>query len=232
MENGSYFINYGGRKMKQDLLTLLKEEKIIAIVRGIDKKSVERTVHALRDGNITFLEITMDTEGALDSIYRLKGMYGEHLRIGAGTVLNIGMAKEAIQAGAEYIVSPNLDEQVVTYCLEQNVDVWPGTMTPTEMYKAYQLGAKAVKVFPIGTLGTKYIREVKAPLGQIEMIATGGVNLENINSILENGAIAAGVGGNLVDKKFIQLGNFEEITKRARMFVKCVKGENYDDTNR
>lgn len=124
------------------------------------------------------MEITMDTEGALFSISQLREKYENQLYVGAGTVLDIEAAKEAIQAGAQYIISPNLNEQVVSYCVERGIDVWPGTMTPTEMYRAYQLGASAVKVFPIGTLGSNYIKEVKSPLSFIEMIATGGKQRE------------------------------------------------------
>lgn len=210
--------------MESRLLSLLKEEKIIAIIRGVQEETIEPIAQALADGGIKFLEVTMNTEGALRAIGKLTEKFAGRLEIGAGTVLNVEMAKEAILAGAEYIISPNLDEQVIRYCVEQNVEVWPGTMTPSEIYKAYQLGAKAVKVFPIGTLGAKYIKEVKAPLNQIELIATGGVNLENISDFLKNGAIAVGLGGNLVDKQLVEQKNFEELKKRAQMFVERAKG--------
>jgi 2-dehydro-3-deoxyphosphogluconate aldolase/(4S)-4-hydroxy-2-oxoglutarate aldolase len=210
--------------LESRLLSLLKEEKIIAIIRGVQEETIEPIAQALADGGIKFLEVTMNTEGALRAIGNLTEKFAGRLEIGAGTVLNVEMAKEAILAGAEYIISPNLDEQVIRYCVEQNVEVWPGTMTPSEIYKAYQLGAKAVKVFPIGTLGAKYIKEVKAPLNQIELIATGGVNLENISDFLKNGAIAVGLGGNLVDKQLVEQKNFEELKKRAQMFVERAKG--------
>lgn len=210
--------------MESRLLSLLKEEKIIAIIRGVQEETIEPIAQALADGGIKFLEVTMNTEGALRAIGKLTEKFAGRLEIGAGTVLNVEMAKEAILAGAEYIISPNLDEQVIRYCVEQNVEVWPGTMTPSEIYKAYQLGAKAVKVFPIGTLGAKYIKEVKAPLNQIELIATGGVNLDNISDFLKNGAIAVGLGGNLVDKQLVEQKNFEELKKRAQMFVERAKG--------
>lgn len=210
--------------MTSRLLPLLKEEKIIAIIRGISPDSIQPSAEALWSGGIKFLEVTMNTEGALSAISQLRETYENRLYIGAGTVLNLEMAKEAIQAGAQYIISPNLNEQVVAYCAEQGIDVWPGTMTPSEMYRAYQLGASAVKVFPIGTLGANYIKEVKAPLPFIEMIATGGVNTENMMTILNNGAIAVGLGGNLVDKQLVQQKNYDELTKRARMFVDLAKG--------
>ncbi|OQP14848.1 bifunctional 4-hydroxy-2-oxoglutarate aldolase/2-dehydro-3-deoxy-phosphogluconate aldolase [Geobacillus zalihae] len=216
--------------MGSHMLSLLKQEKIIVIVRGVSQSSIFPIADALCSGGIKFLEITMDTEGALFSISQLREKYENQLYVGAGTVLDIEAAKEAIQAGAQYIISPNLNEQVVSYCVERGIDVWPGTMTPTEMYRAYQLGASAVKVFPIGTLGSNYIKEVKSPLSFIEMIATGGVNKENILPILTNGAAAVGLGGNLVDKQLIQQKNYSELTKRAQTFVRLAKGVGNDET--
>lgn len=217
-----------GFRLESRLLSLLKEEKMIAIIRGVPEERVQSIAQALADGGIKFLEVTLNMEGAIHAICRLKETFADRLKIGAGTVLNVDMAKEALKAGAEYIVSPNLDDQLVKYGIEKNVDVWPGTMTPTEMYKAYQLGAKAVKVFPASTLGAKYIKEVKAPLNQIDMIATGGVHVNNIADFLKNGAIAVGIGGNLVDQQLVAQNHFEEIKKRAQIFVECVKKVDQD----
>ncbi|ANB55627.1 2-dehydro-3-deoxyphosphogluconate aldolase/4-hydroxy-2-oxoglutarate aldolase family protein [Anoxybacillus sp. B7M1] len=214
--------------MTSRLLPLLKEEKIIAIIRGVSQDSIQPIAEALWSGGMKFLEITMNTDRALAAIAKLRETYENRLYIGAGTVLELEMAKEAVRAGAQYIISPHLNEQVVAYCVEQGIDVWPGTMTPSEMYRAYQLGASAVKVFPIGTLGANYIKEVKAPLPFIEMIATGGVNTKNMMTILNNGAIAVGLGGNLVDKQLVQQKNYDELTKRARMFVELAKGVGSD----
>ena len=209
--------------MAQDLLSLLTKEKIIAIVRGIPMGSGEQTAKALAAGGISFLEITLNTDGALNMIDEIKGKFGEGIRVGAGTVLNLKMAKEAIQAGAEYIISPNLDEEVLTYGLEQGVEVWPGTMTPSEIVRAYNLGAKAVKVFPIGSLGVKYIKDLRAPLNHIPMVATGGVNLDNIKEVLSYGAVAVGLGGNLVNNSLIEKGDFEKITQMAASYTKLAK---------
>lgn len=206
--------------METNLLSLLEKEKIIAIIRGIPKNSGEQTAKALEEGGISFLEITLNTDGALNIIDELKGKFGSRLQVGAGTVLNLQMAKEAVRAGAEYIISPNLDEEVLKYGLDQGIDVWPGTMTPSEIVRAYNLGATAVKVFPIGSLGVKYIKDLRAPLNHISMVATGGVNLDNIKEVLSYGATAVGLGGNLVDNHLIKKGNFEEITKIAKAYVK------------
>jgi 2-dehydro-3-deoxyphosphogluconate aldolase / (4S)-4-hydroxy-2-oxoglutarate aldolase len=209
--------------LEQDLLSLLANEKIIAIVRGIPKGSGEQTAKALAAGGISFLEITLNTDGALNMIDEIKGKFGDRMKVGAGTVLNLKMAKEAIKSGAEYIISPNLDEEVLTYGLEHGVEVWPGTMTPSEIVRAYNLGAKAVKVFPIGSLGVKYIKDLKAPLNHIPMVATGGVNLDNIKEVLGFGAIAVGLGGNLVNNSLIEKGDFEKITYMAESYTKLAK---------
>jgi 2-dehydro-3-deoxyphosphogluconate aldolase/(4S)-4-hydroxy-2-oxoglutarate aldolase len=206
------------------LIEQLKQAKIIAILRGISEETAAPIAQALADGGIIFLEVTLNTEGALDMIRRIKASFGHKLRIGAGTVLNLSMAKEAVAAGAEYILSPNLNEAVIYYGQEQGIDVWPGTMTPTEIVRAYEAGAPAVKVFPMGSLGLSYLKEIRAPLNHIPMIATGGVDLHNINEFLDAGAIAVGLGSNLVDKKQVQAGDYAAVEQRARSFVNQVKG--------
>lgn len=168
--------------MSLNLLQGLYEEKIIAIIRGISAESGDRTAQALADGGIVFLEVTLNTDGALGMISRFREQHAGRMRIGAGTVLDLGQAKEAVAAGAEYIISPNLDEEVIAYGLAHGVDVWPGTMTPTEIVRAFKAGATAVKVFPLGSLGINYLKEIRAPLNHIPMIATGGVNLQNVRA--------------------------------------------------
>lgn len=209
--------------MPSELMQSLSREKIVAIIRGISAESGDATAKALADGGIVFLEVTLNTDGALDMISRFRSNYEGRLRIGAGTVLDLGQAKEAVAAGAEYIISPNLDEEVVYYGVEQGVEVWPGTMTPTEIVRAYKAGASAVKVFPMGSLGINYLKEIRAPLNHIPMVATGGVNLQNINSVLDAGAIAVGLGGNLVDKQLVKDGKFDELRKLAQAFVNQVQ---------
>ncbi|MBO7745929.1 bifunctional 4-hydroxy-2-oxoglutarate aldolase/2-dehydro-3-deoxy-phosphogluconate aldolase [Paenibacillus sp. MWE-103] len=210
--------------MSLNLLQALYEEKIIAIIRGIPEEAGDATAKALADGGIVFLEVTLNTDGALGMIARFREQYAGRMRIGAGTVLDLGQAKEAVAAGAEYIISPNLDEEVIAYGLEHDVDVWPGTMTPTEIVRAFKAGATAVKLFPLGSLGVNYLKEIRAPLNHIPMIATGGVNLQNIRGVLDAGAAAVGLGGNLVDKQLVKEGKFEELTKLAKAFAAAAKG--------
>jgi 2-dehydro-3-deoxyphosphogluconate aldolase/(4S)-4-hydroxy-2-oxoglutarate aldolase len=205
-----------------DLIKELADAKIIAIVRGIPDSAAEQTAESLADGGIKFIEVTMNTEGALNIIRQWKERFHGRLHIGAGTVLDISMAKEAVAAGAEYLVTPNLDEEVIRYAVNNQIEIFPGTMTPTEIVRAWKAGASAVKVFPTGVLGSGYIKELQGPLGHIKMVATGGVNLDNIHEFFNAGTFAVGLGNNLVDKKLIQAGAFGELTELAKRFVKAV----------
>jgi 2-dehydro-3-deoxyphosphogluconate aldolase/(4S)-4-hydroxy-2-oxoglutarate aldolase len=211
-------------RKSSELLQSLCEHKIVAIIRGISEEKSDATAQALADGGIVFLEVTLNTEGALGMISRFRERYSGKMRIGAGTVLDLSQAKEAANAGAEYIISPNFDEEVVLYGIERGIEVWPGTMTPTEIVRAYKAGASAVKVFPMGSLGVNYLKEIRAPLGHIPMMVTGGVNFQNIRTVLESGAVAVGLGGNLVDKKLVVEGNFEELRWLAQSFTEEVRG--------
>ncbi|WP_276354952.1 bifunctional 4-hydroxy-2-oxoglutarate aldolase/2-dehydro-3-deoxy-phosphogluconate aldolase [Cohnella caldifontis] len=207
-----------------ELLQALSQEKIVAIIRGIPDGKGDATAQALFEGGVVFLEVTLNTDGALGMISRFRERYEGRMRIGAGTVLDLDQAKEAAAAGAEYIISPNLDEEVVRFGVERGLDVWPGTMTPTEIVRAYKAGASAVKVFPMGSLGVNYLKEIRAPLNHIPMVATGGVNLQNIRTVLDAGAVAVGLGGNLVDKKLVAEGKFDELRKLAQAYSDEVKG--------
>lgn len=206
-----------------NILDRLNREKIMAMIRGVHPNVVDRTVEALAQGGIQFLEVTTNTKGAYALVERWRKMYGDDLLIGVGTVLDVEMAKQAINAGAQFIVSPNLDEEVVSYGTEHQVDVYPGVMTPTEIVKAIKVGAKAVKVFPTGSLGgAAYLKEIRAPLDHVPMIASGSVGLHNIREIIEAGAFAVGIGGNLVNREWIESGNFAAMQKMAGELVRVI----------
>lgn len=205
------------------MLETLKKEKLVAILRGVPEDRADRVAEAIIQGGVRLLEATMNTDGALDMISRWRQRYGDRICVGAGTVLDRRMAEEAVAAGAQFLISPNLDEEVVAYGLERGIEVWPGVMTPTEIVRAWKAGASAVKVFPTASLGVKYIREVRAPLGHIPMIATGGVSLDNIRDFLGAGVVAVGLGGNLVDKNAVREGRYDDIEQTARRFVEAVR---------
>ncbi|RCX17000.1 2-dehydro-3-deoxyphosphogluconate aldolase/(4S)-4-hydroxy-2-oxoglutarate aldolase [Fontibacillus phaseoli] len=209
--------------MTTALLERLKEEKIVAILRGVPKEKACNIAEALCCGGIVFTEVTMNTKGAIDMISGWREKFGERMKIGAGTVLDLEEAKEAVRAGAEYLVSPNLDEKVVDFARSNNIGVFPGAMTPTEIVRAWKAGATAVKVFPMATLGVGYLKEIRASLNHIPMIATGGVRLDNIHGFMEAGATAVGIGGYLVHSALVREGRYETIKQNAVDLVRAVK---------
>ncbi|ANE46960.1 2-dehydro-3-deoxyphosphogluconate aldolase [Paenibacillus swuensis] len=206
-----------------DCFELVQKSKLIAILRGVEDSKADQVVDALERGGITIIEATMNTEGATGMISRWRERYEGRLLIGAGTVLDVEMAREAIDAGSQFLISPNFDPEVVAYATKRGIDVYPGVMTPTEIVAAWKSGVKAVKVFPSGSLGLNYIKEIRAPLDRIPMIATGGVNLQNIGDFLAAGVCAIGLGGSLASKQVVSEGRFDEIEKTARAFVNAVE---------
>lgn len=204
------------------MLKELLEYKIVAILRGIDDGRADETARALIDGGIRMMEITMNTAGASAMIYRWRDKFGGEARIGAGTVIDVKKAEEAVAAGAQFLISPNLDEEVIAYGHERGISVWPGVMTPTEIVKAIKAGAAAVKLFPMGTLGTGYLKEIRGPLGDVPILATGGVDLHNIKEYFEAGANAVGMGGKLVNMEWVKEGRFDLVKDRARAFTEAI----------
>lgn len=206
-----------------NLVQTLRTEKLVAIIRGITGEKLDYTVQALVDGGIRLIEVTMNTPHATKQISRLRERHGTEVHIGAGTVLDVSAAKEAIEAGATYLISPNVQLEVISFAKEQGVEIWPGAMTPTEIVQAYQNGANAVKVFPVSFFGPKYIQALRGPLDDLPLIAVGGVKIEQFQAYLKAGATAIGVGDHLIDREMIQLGQFTQLTQRAKQFVDTVK---------
>lgn len=201
----------------------LKQERIIAILRHVPDEQADGLIAALDRAGVVFVEATLNSAGALGMISRWREQYGDRMRIGAGTVLDVNMAKEAVSAGAEYLIAPNLDEAVVNYAREQSIDVYPGAMTPSEIVRAWNAGATAVKIFPMASMGLAYLREIRAPLSHIPMIATGGVRLDNIHQFIQAGATAVGLGGSIVNMDLVKEGRFDEIERNAALLVQAAR---------
>lgn len=176
-------------------------------------------------GGIRLMEVTLNTAGAHDIIADWRERHEGKAYIGAGTVLNVQMAKEAVAAGAQFLVSPNVDLSVIEYAVEHGVEIWPGAMTPTEIVAAYEAGAKVVKLFPMASLGIPYLREIKAPLNHIPLLATGGATLDNITDYYAAGAAAVGLGSALLPREALTAGNDEQIAACTRAFVDIAKIE-------
>ena len=206
-----------------DLTARMLQERIIAIFRGYTGKQADDAAAALVRGGIRFMEVTMNTEGATAIIGRWRKGFGTQAFIGAGTVLDADMAKDAIAAGAQYLITPNLDEEVIRVAADHGIEVWPGVITPTEMVRAWKAGAKALKLFPLGSLGPEYIQEIRGPLQQIPIIATGGIDLTNAERYWQAGASAFGLGSKLVRADYIRNGDYDELEQHARHWVELVR---------
>jgi len=209
--------------MKSNMLEQLLEHKIIAILRGVEAAYAIPTGQALIDGGIKLMEITMNTPGAVQMIEQWRTAFDDKAFVGAGTVIDMDHAREAVAAGAQFMISPNLDKEVIAYGHQHGVPVWPGVMTPTEIIQAIKAGAEAIKLFPMGTLGIQYLEEIRGPLNDIPIIATGGVRFDNISSYFAAGANAVGMGSKLIDLKLARNGEFDQIVAQVKQFTTLVK---------
>ena len=197
---------------------------LVPVVRAQSADEAITAINAIREGGVDVLEITMTVPGALGLIQAVAERYGSELLLGAGTVLDPETARACILAGAQFIVSPSVNLDTIALCRRYSVPILPGALTPTEVVTAWQAGADAVKVFPCGAVGgASYIKALKAPLPQIELVPTGGVSLKTAADFIKAGSFALGVGADLVDVQAIREGKASVITERAREYVRIVK---------
>jgi 2-dehydro-3-deoxyphosphogluconate aldolase/(4S)-4-hydroxy-2-oxoglutarate aldolase len=208
---------------KSEVLQRIHDTGLIPVVRAESAALAIRTVEAIKAGGVNVLEVTMTVPGAIGVIEQLTSMFAGEALIGAGTVLDSQTADRCIQAGAQFIVSPALNEDTIAFCRRNEVAVFPGALTPTEVVRAWNAGADAVKIFPASAVGgASYLKSLKAPLPQIEMIPTGGVSLATAAGFIAAGAFALGVGADLVDVKAIRAGETEKVTQAARAYLAAV----------
>ena len=181
---------------------------IVGIIRGLSEAIILQIAEAYQEAGLYTLEITMNTRGATSLIAQLHKEF-PNLCIGAGTVCTMSDLENAIQAGSQFIVTPIINEAVIKKSVDLGIPIFPGAYTPSEIYKAWSLGATAVKVFPATQLGPRYIKDVLAPLNEIKLLPTGGVSEENIQSFFEAGAIGVGMGSSLLNKSLIKNKDFQ-----------------------
>jgi 2-dehydro-3-deoxyphosphogluconate aldolase/(4S)-4-hydroxy-2-oxoglutarate aldolase len=209
---------------KEKALALIREVGLVPIVRAPSAEDALRAVEAIVAGGIGIAEITMTVPGALRVMEAVAARYGDKVLLGAGTILDTETCRAAMLAGAEFIVTPSLDVRVIEMARRYSKPIFPGALTPTEVVTAWQAGADMVKIFPCGPVGgAKYIKALKGPLPHIEMVPTGGVNLETAAEFIKAGAAAVAVGGELVDMKALKEGKLDQITETARKFVEAVR---------
>jgi 2-dehydro-3-deoxyphosphogluconate aldolase/(4S)-4-hydroxy-2-oxoglutarate aldolase len=198
---------------------------IVPIVRAGSSEDALAAVDAIYEGGIRAVEITMTVPGAIRALEEVADRLGDKITLGAGTVLDPETCRACILAGAQFIVTPALKLATVEMARRYSIPIMPGALTPTEILTAWEAGADFVKVFPCGNVGgPRYIKAVKAPLPQVEMIPTGGVNLETAGEFLKAGAAAVAVGGELVDGKMLKEKKYGTITERAREFLAAIAG--------
>lgn len=210
------------------ILESVKRKKLIAIIRGVRKKNMIQLADALYAGGISLMEVTFDQrseEGikeTVDSIRLLSQERGSEITVGAGTVLTADQVKMAYKAGAQFIITPTANVDVITQTKRFGMLAMPGAYTPTEIELAYRSGADIVKVFPAGTSGIDYIKAVHAPLAHIPLAAVGGVSVENAGDFLRAGVCCVGIGSSLINRKRIEEGDFEWVTEQAAKLQKAV----------
>jgi 2-dehydro-3-deoxyphosphogluconate aldolase / (4S)-4-hydroxy-2-oxoglutarate aldolase len=209
---------------KSDVVQKIKSIGIIPVVRASSANEAMQAIEAIRDGGIPILEITMTVPGAVKVIEEVSARFGSDICVGAGTVLDEETARACILAGSQFIVSPALNLSTIECCRRYGVAVMPGALTPTEVVQAWTAGADFVKVFPAGAMGgASYLKALKAPLPQIELVPTGGVSLKTAADFIKAGASALGVGADLVDLKCLREGQANVITERAKQYLNIVR---------
>ena len=196
---------------------------IVAVVRFSDPGPLVNVVKALADGGVTVAEVTLTVPNALDVIREAKRQLGDRVLLGAGTVLDPETARAALLAGAEFLVAPAVNLDVIRLCRRYDKLVMPGAFTPTEVLTAWEAGADVVKVFPADVVGPAFFKALRGPLPQVKLMPTGGVDLTTAAEFLKAGAVCLGVGGQLVDPKLVAAGDFAKITELAKRYVEIVK---------
>ena len=207
----------------KEILAFISEVGIVPIVRTSSAEGAIEAVEAIYAGGVRAAEITMTVPGAIHALEKVADRLGGKIVLGAGTVLDPETARACMLAGAEFFVTPSLRLSTIEMAKRYSKVICPGALTPTEVLTAWEAGADVVKIFPCGNVGgPKYIKALKGPFPQIEMIPTGGVNLETAGEFLKAGACAVAVGGELVDAKSIKEGRFDIIEDRARLYLAAI----------
>ncbi|MCU4718627.1 bifunctional 4-hydroxy-2-oxoglutarate aldolase/2-dehydro-3-deoxy-phosphogluconate aldolase [Halapricum hydrolyticum] len=205
-----------------DALERLLDSGVVAVLRDIDPEALPKVADALAAAGVTALEVTTDGHDASRTIARLAESTGDEVLVGAGTVMDAATASRAIEAGAEFVVSPHLDREVVATANRRSVVVGPGVMTPTEAADAMAAGADLLKVFPASTVGPDHLSAIRGPLGDVPIMPTGGIGPDNVEAFFDAGAAVVGAGSALLDYDAIAHGDYDAVQSRAESFLDAV----------
>jgi 2-dehydro-3-deoxyphosphogluconate aldolase/(4S)-4-hydroxy-2-oxoglutarate aldolase len=208
---------------KISIINRILDAGVVPIIRCDSAEQALGAAKAIHKGGVSVLEVTMTVPGALGILEKLKAEFGDSLLLGAGTVLDPETARACMLAGAEFLVTPGLDVRTIEIAKRYSIAILPGALTPTEILTAWQAGADMIKVFPCSAVGgASYIKAVKAPLPQVLLAPTGGVDINNVGEFFAAGSDAVAVGSSLVDNKALREGRFKDIEKATAAFVKAV----------
>ena len=215
--------------MRDEIIAKIREKKLIAIVRGIESSKCVKVAEALYEGGFQFVEVTFNLSKpetfsqTAEAIKAIDEQLAGKVIVGAGTVVSTEIVDIAAKAGAKYMISPDMDVDVIRRTRELGLVSIPGALTASEVKTAYNAGADFVKLFPAGVFGPKYVKALRGPLSQIPLLVVGGVDEKNIRDFLDAGALGAGIGGNLVNKEWIDNGEYDKITALAKKYVENAK---------
>ena len=209
----------------------LEQSRVVAILRRTEAALAVETAEALLKGGISVIEVTLNTPGALEMLRAMRDAVGDRAVLGAGTVLDIAAADEALDAGAAFIVSPHTDIELVHEMAGRGVPCIPGAFTATEVFSAWRAGASVVKLFPAGPVGASYLKDLRGPLSDIRLLPTGGVTLDNAATYIAAGAWGLGLGSALVAPDLVAGRRFDELTRRAAAFAAIAAGAVHDESS-
>ena len=215
--------------MREQVIQKILDEKLIVIVRGLEKEKMIPLAEAMYEGGIRLIEVTYSANGSIpdevtaECIRSIQEHFDGKMLVGAGTVLTSKQVEMTKEAGGSFIISPNVKEEVIKKTRELGMVSMPGALTPTEIENAHEMGADFVKLFPVSTFGPEYVKAVKAPLSHIRLLAVGGVDHNNLKDYLKVGVCGFGMASNIVDKKMVAEGNYAGIIELARRYVEAVK---------
>ena len=201
------------------VLDIVAEHKIVAIIRLDDLSTAQQITYALVEGGVRAIEFTLTHPDAVQTIGEVRKAVDDTVAIGAGSVITVDQVKAVADAGAQFVVSPNTNPDVIRACVDLDLPSMPGALTPTEIQMAWELGASVVKIFPAHHFSPQYVKDVRAPLPHLRLMPTGGINVDNIRQYLDYGAFGVGIGSTLIDKTAIANQDWTALTNHARKFV-------------
>lgn len=191
---------------RMEIRRIIRDNPLLAILRNVPKELVVPYVENLVNGGVNFFEVALNSKDALEEIHMLRKHFGNRIFIGAGTAITVSKAESALEAGAEFLLSPSTDETVLDYCEKNNIPILPGALTPSDVSKCIAYGCMDIKLFPAGNMPMKYVKSLQGPFSGTEYVAIGGVKKENVGEFLKNGYIGVGMGSNLLPVELVTQG--------------------------